>query len=197
MTRPSPDNHLPWGAILVGGAGKRMGADKALIELNGRSLISIVHQALLDAGITQCIAIGGNSEAYRLKIPGLLTAPDDFPGQGPLGGIITALSNAPSDVTEMVILACDLVGVCETSVRAVIDALELNPDADVAVAVTEDHLEPLHGVWRRSALGSIERSFQSGTRAVHSVLEDLNIVRVNGLKPEWLRNVNTPQDLLS
>lgn len=196
MTSPTADSHLLWGAILLGGASKRMGGDKALIEFGGKPLISIVHQALIDAGIIKCIAIGGDGETYRHKIPNLLTAPDDFPGEGPLGGIITALRNAPSDGTKMVILACDLVGVCGASVTAVIDALEANPEAEVAVAVKENQLEPLHGVWRRSALADIESSFQNGTRAVHSVLEDLNIVRVEGLEPKWLRNVNTRQDLL-
>lgn len=190
------DQAVTWGAILVGGASNRMGTDKALVEVAGKPLIAIVNQALLDAGVSTRMAVGGDATAYRRCVPDLLTVPDDYPREGPLGGIITALRMAPSNDAKMVILACDLPGVCRESVLAVLAVLDANPGAQVGVATQKGQLEPLHAVWRRSALSEIEAAFASGERAVHTVLENLVTVVVDDLDPTWLRNVNSPKDLL-
>src|SRR5262245_1565825 len=91
------------GAVLTGGASRRMGRDKALVEVDGRPMAGRVAAALREAGAAEVQAIGG--DAAGLGELGLDVVPDRFPGEGPLGGIVTALSAASQPVT--VVVACD------------------------------------------------------------------------------------------
>lgn len=181
---------------MAGGASSRMGTDKALVEVGGTPMLAIGLRALVGGGVSRVVVVGGDAEAYRMVVPGITTVPDDHPGEGPLGGIITALRRMPEeDGAGMVILACDLPGVCASSVAGIVAALDADPTAQACVATHNGRMEPLHAVWRRSALGRVEEAFSSGERAVHRVLEDIDTVMVEDLGETWFRNVNSPDEL--
>src|SRR5687768_5401850 len=93
------------GAVLTGGASRRMGADKALVEGDGLAMARRAADALWAAGATEVMAVGGDAQALgRLSLE---VVRDLHPGEGPLGGILTALAATDEDV--VVVLACDLV----------------------------------------------------------------------------------------
>jgi molybdopterin-guanine dinucleotide biosynthesis protein A/rhodanese-related sulfurtransferase len=156
------------GAVLTGGRSTRMGVDKASL-FAGR-----VAAALRAAGAVEV----------------LLVADDDEPGNGPLGGVATALRRAREDV--VVILACDLPDVHPDGIRAVVAALDGAPGADVALPAGE----PLHAAWRRRARAAVLDALGARTLAVRAALDRLQVVEVDGVDPAWLRNVNTPADLV-
>lgn len=181
------------GAVLAGGASRRMGRDKALVELGGRPLAAIAAAALADAGAEgPILGIGG--DAPSLARLGLVPLADDHPGQGPLGGVLTALARAHHDV--VVVLACDVPAADAGAVRRVVAELAAAPTADVALPVLADgRRQPLHAAWRRSALPALRRAFDEGERAVHRALDDLAVVLVEGLPELALADVDTPDDL--
>ncbi len=174
----------PIGAVLCGGASRRMGVDKAAFEVDGVPMARGVADVLAAAGCVPVIAVGGDVAALgRL---GLDVVDDQFPGEGPLGGIVTALSvGAPAAV-----VACDLPNLRPATMTALIAALG---DHDAAVAFS-DRAEPLCAVWAASAEAVLRRRFESGERAVHRVLVGLDIAWVAVVAAD-LRNVNTPGDL--
>ena len=53
------------GAVLAGGFSKRMGFDKALLELDGKPLITRVTDSLLEAGLVAPQIVGGDIESFR------------------------------------------------------------------------------------------------------------------------------------
>jgi molybdopterin-guanine dinucleotide biosynthesis protein A/rhodanese-related sulfurtransferase len=154
------------GAVLAGGRSTRMGVDKA---------------TLFADRVVAALEAAGASEV-------LVVRDDDQPGNGPLGGIATALRAAAHDV--VVVLACDLPDVHPDGIRAVVDAL--TPIADVALP----HGEPLHAAWRRATLPEVLAAIVRGDLAVRAVLDRLRVVNVEGIDRRWLRNVNTPADLV-
>jgi molybdopterin-guanine dinucleotide biosynthesis protein A len=89
-----------FGAVLCGGA-SRMGVDKATIPVDGVAMARRVADALAAAGCSPVSAIGGDpAELGRL---GLDTVIDRYPGDGPLGGILTALAvQAPAAVVRAI-----------------------------------------------------------------------------------------------
>src|SRR5579862_3839386 len=93
------------GFVLAGGRSRRMGRDKALLPYRGAPLIAhvagTVEKVLDDSGH---VAIVGAPDRYRDL--GYRVLADLFPGCGPLGGIVTALSLAESDWN--LIVACDM-----------------------------------------------------------------------------------------
>jgi molybdopterin-guanine dinucleotide biosynthesis protein A len=179
------------GAVLVGGSSRRMGRQKALIDVDGSPMVVRVAAALSAAGCAPIRLIG------TVQV-GTATLPDDtayalvedrWPGEGPLGGVITALIDAGGDV---VVAACDLAGLDAATVRAIRDA----PGADgvEAVVPTTDRLEPALARWNHRALDQLTAIFASGERALHTALGLLDIVEV-AVDPAAMRNVNTPGDL--
>lgn len=173
------------GAVLCGGASIRMGRDKTQISVAGTTLAHRVAQVLADAGCDPVVAIGGVHQ------PPLASIADRFPGQGPLGGIITALGQFPSS-DAVAVLAADLGTVDAASVQALI-AEVINGNADVAVAFS-GRREPLCAVWSPICLTYLEAAFRAGLRAVHSALLQLEVVEV-AIDPRLMTNVNSPADL--
>jgi molybdopterin-guanine dinucleotide biosynthesis protein A len=170
--------------VLAGGRSSRMARDKALVVIDGTAMAARVAAALTEGGCDPVVMIGGDQPA--LAALGLVVVDDRWPGEGPLGGIITALQyfDAPT-----VVAACDLPWLDPSVVRA----LRAAAGADVAVATT-DRDEPLCACWMPTALPELRRRFGEGERAVHRTLLSLNVCRVP-VAAAALRNVNSPADL--
>lgn len=167
-----------------------MGRDKALLTVGGAPLVVRAAKALRDAGAADVTVVGAH-DPDRLEELGLGTVPDDHPGEGPLGGILTALRRSSCDV--VVVLACDLPWVSARGVRAVVAALA--PGADAAVPVTDGRLEPLHAAYRRSARAILEPLFAAGERSPTRALGHLAVGDVTLADPRWARSANRPADL--
>lgn len=90
--------------ILAGGESRRMGRDKAWVELGGKSLIAIAVEKVRQLGVGEVFISGRAGADYAtLKCPVLL---DLEPGFGPLGGIERALHVTRSPL--LLVLAVDL-----------------------------------------------------------------------------------------
>lgn len=165
-----------------------MGRDKALVEVDGTPMVLRVVAALRAAGCDPVVAIGGDRDA--LEHLGLSVVTDDFPGEGPLGGVITALDHHVM-AEVVVVAACDLPHLTEATVRQLIGALH---DADVVVPRT-DRLQPMCSLWQRSVTESLRSAFMAGERRLQDALEGLQVVEI-AVNPQDLANVNTPGDLL-
>ncbi|HEX5677423.1 MAG TPA: molybdenum cofactor guanylyltransferase [Alcanivorax sp.] len=74
------------GVVLAGGGSRRMGRDKALLEWQGRPLMTSIRERLLAAG---CATVVTSRDE-----PGCVA--DYFPGLGPLGGIHAVVRRCPA-----------------------------------------------------------------------------------------------------
>jgi molybdopterin-guanine dinucleotide biosynthesis protein A len=178
------------GAVLTGGASRRMGTDKAFVTVEGAPLVGRVAGALTGAGAAEVMTVGGDLTGLRAL--GLDARPDPRQGDGPLGGLLTALELAAHPV--VVVLATDLVALTASVVTALVDALHSDDTAGVAAART-DRVEPLCAAWRTAhCLAALRAAHGAGERAVHRAMAGLARVDVP-VDPRWLRNVNNPADL--
>jgi molybdopterin-guanine dinucleotide biosynthesis protein A len=165
-----------------------MGRDKAFIEIDGRTLLERAVSALDDAGLEPVIVVGGDTDAIARL--GLTAVADRHPGEGPLGGVITALEAVSADT--VMILSCDLTDASSIAVGAVIGALG---DSDVAVPVLDGREQWLHTAWRRRALTTLEAAFDRGARSMRDGTEGLRVTRVLDGDPCWYSDADTPDDL--
>jgi molybdenum cofactor guanylyltransferase len=181
------------GAVLAGGASRRMGRDKALVEApDGRALVLVGVDALLAAGASEVVVVGGDERTLRGL--GVRWVPDLHPGEGPLGGILTALD--ATDAALVVVMACDMPGVGAAVPSALVAALAASPGSGAAVATVGDREQPLTACWRREVAGPLLRAaFAAGERAPRKVLPVLGVVRVEGLPVAQLIDVDSPEDL--
>jgi molybdenum cofactor guanylyltransferase len=178
------------GAILAGGASRRMGRDKAtLVTFEGQPLVARVARALEAGDAAEIMVIGGDLAA--LSALGLAARADRHPGEGPLGGILTAFAEATHPL--FVVVACDLPMLDGATVRALVAAVADN-EVDAALA-HGTRREPLCGAWWAPRSGAaLTRAFASGERAVHRAVDHLRVLDVD-VPESVLRNVNTVDDL--
>jgi molybdopterin-guanine dinucleotide biosynthesis protein A len=177
------------GAVLCGGASRRMGSDKALVAVSGVAMAERVARTLDAGGCHPVVFVGGDAEALGSFDRPVL--PDRHPGGGPVGGVLTALLGADGDV---IVAACDLADLDAATVGMVRAAGEAAaPVVDVVVAHS-DHLEPLLAWWRGGSVAAVSAHWDDGVRAMHDLLAQLDVAQV-AVDPAAMRNVNTPADL--
>lgn len=174
------------GAILCGGASRRMGRDKAFVEIDGVAMVVRAASVLRAAGCQPVFAVGGDRHA--LATVGIEFVADLHPGEGPVGGVITALEAC--DAPAIVVVACDLPYLTVHTVRSLVSAAGA---AQATVAVT-DRVQPMCALWSRGSLDILRRSFAEGERRLLAVLDQLETQQVPA-NPQDLANVNAPGDL--
>jgi molybdopterin-guanine dinucleotide biosynthesis protein A len=177
-------------AVLCGGRSSRMGTDKALLEIEGVALARRVADALAAAGASAVVAVGGDAPALRDR--GLTVVPDEHPGEGPLGGVLTALHTAAPHASFVAVLACDLVAPDAQTIAAVVARAGVG-DVDVAVPVFGERRHFHHAVWRRDAADAIAAQFAAGERAPRRVAAHLRVGEVKGLDARHLADADDPE----
>lgn len=176
-------------AILIGGDSSRMGADKANFEVDGIAMANRVASAAQNAGAGEVLLVGGPQTRAK-KLEGTWKK-DSFPGEGPLGGVITALKAAQND--SVVVLSCDMPFITDAVIRSLVRGLD---DAQASVGRT-DRLNWLCSAWSKDeCLDTLQSVWKRNERAVHraAVLLDVAEVPVPAVA---VRNINTPEDLLA
>ena len=159
-----------------------MGRDKARLPFRGSDLVSVVAGAVAQAAGNVCL----------VGHPELPAIPDRYPGEGPLGGILTALHHTSSDWN--LIVACDMPEVCTAFLVALLARAE-GSQADVLLPHSPDRLpQPLCAVYHRRALPVMEEHFSRGIRKVTAALDGLAVERLFVVEGSIFQNVNTPED---
>jgi molybdenum cofactor guanylyltransferase len=181
------------GLVLAGGTSRRMGRDKAFLELNGRPLIQIVVNRMADV-CAEVLIVARNAERYAgLGVP---VVEDRFPGVGVLGGLHAGLGAATSDLSLAV--GCDMPFLNPDLLRAFAAWAE---GYDVALLRRGTETEPLHAAYRRTCLPAIEAAIRAGTRRIITFFPQVDVryvapEEVTPFEPrfESFRNVNTPEE---
>ena len=179
------------GAVLCGGASRRMGRDKALVRIDGVALVRRVADALRAGGCTAVLAVGGDAEA--LAALGLEPVPDRWPGEGPLGGLATALA-AAGEGDRLVLAPCDLLHPTPAVVARLLEGLDADVDA-VAVRVG-DRVQWLPSAFRVTA-DLADRAtglVAAGARRLDAVAAVATATTVV-LDPAAVADADTPADL--
>jgi molybdopterin-guanine dinucleotide biosynthesis protein A len=123
------------------------------------------------------------------ELPGI---PDLHPGEGPLGGILTALHHSSTEWN--LIVACDMPGLSAEFLEQLLAEAGRTEAAILLPYGPDGRPEPLCAVWRRRALPDLEAAFSRGVRKVTAALDGLAVARFDVAETAVFQNVNTPQD---
>jgi molybdopterin-guanine dinucleotide biosynthesis protein A len=131
--------------VLAGGASRRMGRDKAWLELDGRPLLLHVIDRL--APVCGRILVVGAPDQRLPELPTSVTRVDDPPalhGRGPLVGVRIGLEALADTGIELAYLSsCDAAALTSAHVRFMLERLAAMPDADALVPRDDHGLHPL------------------------------------------------------
>jgi molybdopterin-guanine dinucleotide biosynthesis protein A len=180
------------GVVLCGGQSRRMGRDKALIELDGESLVARATRTLAAVCDEVWLATGSTPRYVDLGLHSVL---DALEGAGPLAGLTAALGEL--DREWLAVLACDLPQV-DARLFADLRDHARRENLDACLAETPGGREPLCAVYRRSCAPAAQRALASGERRMVSFWEASTDLKVGTLRARCGDpglNLNTPQDL--
>jgi molybdenum cofactor guanylyltransferase len=197
--------------VLAGGRSTRMGQDKALLQVAGRSLLELALDKLraLDASATPRIA--GTRPDLSSYAP---VVPDLHPGCGPLSGIEAALAATAQPLN--LFLPVDLPLLPARFLGWMLGRAETT-DALVTVPRVNGRPQPLCAVYHRDLLAGVTASLAAGnykvmpvvTAATQSRAQAIDVFDVELLAstcPElhrfsslplyrWFHNCNAPEDI--
>lgn len=174
------------GAVLAGGAGKRVGGAKASLELCGRPLIAYPIAALREAGLQAVVVAKPDTPLPQLDVP---VVHDSSAVLHPLAGVLAALDHAEGAV---LVVGTDMPDIPPQLLRRLADADE---DADVVVATAGGRLEPLCARYSPAARETLARALadEAPLRATVAAMKPLEVATDSAA----VRNVNTLADLAS
>lgn len=183
--------------ILAGGKSTRMGADKAFVKFEGRTLLA--HALDLARSVARETRIVGNREKFA---PFAFVVEDIFPEQGPLAGIHAALRSSLTPLNVM--LAVDTPFVLPEFLEYLIGQARRAPEAIAFLPRCDGGLQPLCAVYRREFADAAENALQAGRNKI-DLLFDLVPTRAleeaelegAGFSRDIFRNLNTPEQLLA
>jgi molybdopterin-guanine dinucleotide biosynthesis protein A len=179
-------------ALLLGGASRRMGSDKAHMEIDGEAAAVLLARRL-GALFDEVLLVGGDAPPRAV---GRRVADPEGP-RSALRGLVAALDAARSE--RVVVLATDLPAVTPDLLLALVGA----PEADAVVPRTDAGAEPLCALYRREpVLAEASRRLAGDELALHALLGALDVWWLEGadlaaLDPDGaaLANLNTPEAL--
>jgi molybdopterin-guanine dinucleotide biosynthesis protein A len=157
------------GILLVGGKSRRMGRDKALLEIDDKPIIERVLEAFR-ARFDQIALVGDRPERFaEYELP---VIPDIYPGS-PLGGIYTGLYHARTEY--IFVSSCDIPF---PNVEIISHLCSLINGFDAVVPVVAHGYEPLFAVYSKTCLGPIRTSLESGNRCAYAYYPQVRIREV-------------------
>lgn len=184
-------------AVLAGGMSRRMGMDKAFVPFKGKPLIAHVIERLRLLNPAEILIISREPERFAaLEVRAI---DDLISDQGPVGGLLTALTTAVQPVVALV--ACDM-PFANAELFTALATLLKEGAYDAVVPRWRGQAQPLHAVYDRGALPKVSYALESGQRRLTEVLDalytrtldesDYAIHEPTGLA---FANLNTPDDL--
>lgn len=168
-----------------------MGRTKALIEVDGVMMGNRVIGAARTLGASPVVVYGG--DPVELDVLDAAVVEDQYPGEGPVGGVLGALQHLSRVATRVMILPCDLALVTPETLIPLLEAEAGDGHSQVWVAAA-DRLEPLCALWSVDSMARVKELFDGGERALHRVIRELPHVAVT-VDDAGLANMNAPGDL--
>jgi molybdopterin-guanine dinucleotide biosynthesis protein A len=191
---PATSSSMIAGLLLTGGASRRMGRDKASIELEGGlTCAQTIAQRLLEVA-DPVLEIGPGKS-------GLRAVSDERPGEGPLAALATGWKalNALGYRGPVLLLACDLPLVT-------VPLLELvahGPEDQTTVPIVDGRPQPLCARYAPSVLDLCEGLVAQGERSLKALLDASAVTWLD--ESAWshiaeihcFADIDTPEDVAS
>jgi molybdopterin-guanine dinucleotide biosynthesis protein A len=183
--------------VLAGGKSLRLGRNKYLEVIGGRSLIQWVIDRLATLSTEIIVATGRGeaipcSSAARTKV-----VADIYPGKGPLAGIYSGL--IASSNSRAIVASCDTpfvsVGLLEYMAQAC-------PRFDIVVPRMKEKVEPLCAVYSKNCVAPIRELLKQDELKIIELYPMVTVryieeAEIDRFDPEHLSffNINTQADL--
>lgn len=198
------NNNFNTAIILAGGKSTRMGKDKLMLKINGKSMLENIVLTLSE--VFDEIIISGADETL-VKIASLNTKKKLIPihdseiGGGPLGGILSGIEKSTSKFSY--ITACDMPNYNLEYIEFQKQKI-INTNYKTAGCITrfKEWVEPFNGFYSNILIQDIKTHLKNGNKQIFKVINKNDFMYIDEAKarefsPNWemFLNLNTPEEL--
>lgn len=162
------------GFVQAGGGSTRFGTDKALVRLGGKTMLERTGELL--ATVCDTVTIVAPAGKYSDSPWPVLT--DGWPGQGPLGGIrsaLAAIQDPKAPPLWALILSCDMPFLTQEFLAELCVRASHSSALVVVPLQSATGFEPLCACWNAEALGGVQTAFDEGVRKVTQAMKRLHM----------------------
>ena len=175
--------------IMLGGRSTRMGQDKALVTLGGKTLLERAVARWKDYGAGLQLSVG-SAERAALAPEGVPAVADLYPDRGPMGGLQAGLQACKTDWLLLVAVDSPFLD------RELADGLLKNiGESSVCVYTLDGRPQPLFGLYHRSCGAVAEDLILHGENRMLRLLDRCGGVYLPTESEAAFRNLNTPEEL--
>ena len=185
-------NEPVYGLVLAGGRSKRMGHDKALLRVDGKTQLSRA-VLLLEPFVDQVFVstrVDQQDEPERSNFRQIV---DRYQELGPLAGILSAMEEHPD--AGWLVLACDLPNAEELTIRYLLDGRSSDHPFTAYKSSSDGLPEPLCAFYAAGAAAIVKAFVDDGIICPRKILIRSDTHLLDQPNPEALDNINTPEDL--
>ena len=175
--------------IMLGGLSTRMGTDKALVTLGGKTLLERALARWQGYGSGVQLSVG-SAERKSLAPAGMSAVTDIYPERGPLGGLHAGLHACPTEL--LLVTAVDSPYLTQAHADRLLEAIGT---ADACIYTVDGRPQPLFGLYRRRCATPAETLILHGNNRMTELLGWVNTVFMEAEDGAPFRNLNTPADL--
>lgn len=172
-------------AVMAGGKSKRLGQNKALMQINGITVLESVLNTV--SPYVQKVKIITNSPG-EYSFLDIETAKDVRPGYGPLSGIHSALSLASSEY--VLVVSCDIPLVGSTQIEQLVSSCRGH---DITI-FKHKNFEPLCAVYRRSCIDALNELIDHNECRIIDLFPTLDVKVIRVEDAAIFRSINTKED---
>lgn len=186
------------GIVLAGGRSRRMGRDKAAMDWAGEPMLARVVRTVGQRCDPVFVVAPEESAAYQglhgTGGPEAQWVTDETPGGGPLAGLAVGLSRAAdAGAAWAFVCATDMPLISAELIDELLRGVTVSTQAVIATDAQRDH--PMAGLYRTDVAPVVAELTAGGERRMLAALDALTTHRVAVGNPEWLTNVNAPEDM--
>lgn len=177
--------------ILAQGKNSRIGLEKCLLKQAGTTIIQ--NEIKILSKIFENIIIISSKEKLKKILPELDFYDDIYKDIGPLGGIHSALKHVKT--TAAFIFASDMSNLSEKLILKQIERYK-NQESDVLVPRHKEGIEPLHSIYSKRCLASIEDNISQNIYSIRKFYSRLSVSYFDVKDFEIISffNINTLED---
>jgi molybdenum cofactor guanylyltransferase len=184
-------------AILAGGIGSRMGMPKALLQIDGKPILSWILEQLNWPGRTMLVTAPAVMNPPGCEhFANCVTDPQD--GLGPLRGILTAVENLSTPI--VVVIPVDMPNIRATQLNWLLRQLDENQKilGIMCRPHSASRIEPFPCAFRAAAKGVIAARLAAGRGSVQQLADEPSFTVIDAPQSwpadTWV-NLNDPESL--
>ena len=191
------DHNKILGVVLAGGKSQRFGEDKSQVKLHGKILIDYILTEIIDQ-FNEILIVTNNhikfNNSHKISV-----TKDVIEGQGPLGGILTAMKwikNNNKNYKWISTFPSDTPFFTKRELKIFYENIDIEKDKLFFIK-NKNTRHNIFGLWSLDLLDKLELDLKKGERKVevwaNSV--DVKIVDVDFNEKDPFFNINTKEDL--